>query len=216
MLSALKNGCAFFGLCRESCSETAVKPAVILFESNCPSRSSQMGFRHSSRNSDCLVLPLEKLTEPCPGIRNHQFPARVEPIPYSGVSYSCGYSVANFLRKDDGKRRRAAANPWRLRTHEVRRDGRWEEGPAPHIPKSVQGPVGRACRYADRGCLAWPGARVVIHAPRIHRSRILGESRVEFLIQEFLISEQSTVAVPFTRCTFYMHNFFSLTLEISG
>ena len=55
------------------------------------------------------------LTQPCPGIRNHQFPARVEPIPYSGVSYSCGYSVAIFLLKDDGKRRWAAANPWSLK-----------------------------------------------------------------------------------------------------
>ena len=71
-------------------------------------------------------------TEPCSRIRNHHFPARVEPVSYSEVYYSCGYSVAIFLLKDDGKSRRAAAHPWCLRTHEVRRDGRWEAGPAPH------------------------------------------------------------------------------------
>ena len=64
-----------------------------------------------------------------------------EPISYSGVSYSCGYSVAIFLLKDDAKCWRVAANPRSLRTHEVRTDSRWEEGPAtyPSMSKGRSG-----------------------------------------------------------------------------
>ena len=113
-------------------------------------------------------LPL-MTTEPWFAFRNHHFPARVEPISYSGVSYSCGYSVAIFLLKDDGKRRRAAANPWSLRTHEVRRDGRWEEGPAPHT---------QVCARACRACLPIRRQRVPLslRARHIPFSRTLAWS----------------------------------------